>query len=397
MEERDFPMVKKKSGVKKIKEKNTKEKDGKVKKLFGVDFILLFTTLLLLVIGLTMLFSTTSATDMNSDNVYGSIIRQGGVALIGLVAMFAFALRLDHRYVKPVSVILYVLIMLVMIGVSFFGLDSHGARRQINTPVGSLQPSEFSKYAMIILLSVRFAMAKKGQIKTWKEMWICLAIIGIPSAICLILQRHASGAGVHIIIGFLMLLVAGVDLKKFIPTSLIVGGISLAVVLLTDFRYTRIMSYLNQSADAQGDNYQANQAILAVGSGGLFGLGLGNGRQKYSYLPEAENDYIFAIVGEELGFIGSVIVVLLFCILIWRGITIALNCKDTFGTYMAFGITALLGFQVALNMFVVLRLFPSTGMQLPFFSKGGSSMLATLMGIGLLLSVSRDNIRRQEE
>ena len=128
-----------------------------------------------------------------------------------------------------------------------------------------------------------------------------------------------------------------------------------------------------------------------MGSGGLFGKGLGNSKQKYSYLPEAENDYIFAIVGEELGFIGSVLIVVLFCIVIWRGISIAVNSKDSFGTYLAFGITVLLGFQVLVNMCVVLKMIPSTGMQLPLFSSGGSSMLATLMGIGMLLSISKAN------
>ena len=192
-----------------------------------------------------------------------------------------------------------------------------------------------------------------------------------------------------------MIIAAGADWRKLITVGLIGGGGVAAVILATGFRVDRIMGFLDKGADVQGNNWQATQSIYAVGSGGLFGLGLGNSRQKYSYLPEAENDYIFAIVGEELGFIGSVLIVLLFCIVIWRGITIALNCKDSFGTYTAFGISVLIGFQVVINMWVVLRLMPSTGMQLPLFSLGGSSMLVTLTGFGILLAISRENLNNK--
>ncbi len=359
--------------------------------IFNVDFILLFTVLVLLVIGLTMLFSTTSAANMRSGNVYSSIIKQSAVALVGLVIMFVLATGVDYRILKKTSVISYILIAILMVLVAFIGHESHGATRQIKIPlIGSLQPSEFSKYIMIIMLAARFSMIKKGDIKTWKELITNLVIIGIPVVICLLLQRHASAALIHIFVGGVMLIAIGADWKKLIPVGLVGGGGVLAIILATGFRVDRIVGFLNKTADVQGDNWQATQAIYAVGSGGLFGLGLGNSRQKYSYLPEAENDYIFAIVGEELGFIGAVIVVLLFCIVIWRGISIAMRAKDTFGVYTAFGITVLIGFQVLINMCVVLRLLPSTGMQLPLFSLGGSSMLATLTGFGILLSISRD-------
>lgn len=373
----------------------TKKKKREPLGILNVDFILLFTVLVLLVIGLTMLFSTTSAANMSSGNVYAPIIKQSAVALAGLVAMFVISTFVDYRIFKKYSGIAYIAIALLMILVAFIGLDSHGARRQIAVPfIGSLQPSEFSKYIMIITLATRFSVIKKGAIKEWKELFFNLAIIAAPVAICLLLQRHASAALVHLFVGGVMLIAVGADWRKLIPVGLVGGGAVLAVILATGFRVDRIMGFLDRGADIQGNNWQATQAIYAVGSGGLFGLGLGNSRQKYSYLPEAENDYIFAIVGEELGFIGSVIVVLLFCIAIWRGITIALNCKDTFGTYTAFGITVLIGFQVMINMCVVLRLMPSTGMQLPLFSLGGSSMLVTLIGFGILLAISRENLRK---
>lgn len=372
------------------------KKQRKSPAIFNVDFILLFTVLVLLVIGLTMLFSTTSAANMASGNVYAPIIKQSIVALVGLCIMLITATMIDYRIFKKYSGIAYIAIAVLMILVAFIGMDSHGARRQIAVPfIGSLQPSEFSKYIMIITLAMRLSVIKKGDIKTWKELFYQLAIIGIPVAICLLLQRHASAALVHLFVGGVILIAAGADWSKLIPVGVIGGGAILAVIMATGFRVDRIMGFLDKSADVQGNNWQATQAIYAVGSGGLFGLGLGNSRQKYSYLPEAENDYIFAIVGEELGFIGSLIVVILFCIVIWRGISIAINCKDTFGTYTAFGITVLIGFQVLINMWVVLRLMPSTGMQLPLFSLGGSSMLVTLSGFGILLAISRDNLKNK--
>ncbi len=363
--------------------------------VLNVDFILLFTVLVLLVIGLTMLYSTTSAANMGSGNVYSSIIKQGAIALVGLCIMFFISTFVDYRILKKYSGIMYIAIAILMILVAFIGLDSHGARRQIAIPgFGSLQPSEFSKYIMIIALAARFSSLKKNAIKTWKELIMSLVIIGSPVVICLLFQRHASAALVHMFVGGVMLIAAGTDWKKLLPVGLIGGGGVLAVILATGFRVDRITGFLDKGADVQGNNWQATQAIYAVGSGGLFGLGLGNSRQKYSYLPEAENDYIFAIVCEELGFIGALIVVLLFCIVIWRGITIAINCKDSFGTYTAFGITVLIGFQVLINMCVVLRLMPSTGMQLPLFSLGGSSMLVTLTGFGILLAISRANLKK---
>lgn len=372
------------------------KKKGKTGGILNVDFILLFTVLVLLVIGLTMLFSTSSAANMSSGKVYAPIIKQSIVAAVGLFFMFFISTVVSYKTIKKYSVAAYIAIAILMVLVAFIGMDSHGARRQIAVPfIGSLQPSEFSKYIMILTLAARLSMIKKGEIKTWPELIYNLAIVGIPAAICLLLQRHASAALVHLFVGGIMLIVAGADWRKLIPVGLVGGGGVAAVILATGFRMDRIMGFLDKGADVQGNNWQATQSIYAVGSGGLFGLGLGNSRQKYSYLPEAENDYIFAIVGEELGFIGSVIIVLLFCIVIWRGITIALNCKDSFGTYTAFGISVLIGFQVVVNMWVVLRLMPSTGMQLPLFSLGGSSMLVTLTGFGILLAISRENINNK--
>ncbi len=388
--------------TKKAKEKQNKEEKVKNKKIqsnffkIEADFTLLFAVLLLLVLGLTMLFSVSSAANMRSGNVYGPIIKQSALAFIGLILMVVMA-KYDYRRLQKYSGIIYVINIVVMFLVRFIGVDSHGARRQINIGIGSIQPSEFSKYFMILWLATRFANIKKGEIKTWKEMLIDIGAVAIPVVECLLLQRHASAAIVHLVIGGAMLVAAGVDMKKIIPIGLVGGAGILAVILGTGFRVDRITSFLNMGSDVQGIDWQSTQSMYAVGSGGLFGLGLGNSRQKYSYLPEAENDYIFAIVGEELGFIGSVMIVLLFCVVIWRGISIALQSRDSFGTHMAFGITVLIGFQVLVNMCVVLCLMPSTGMQLPLFSSGGSSIMATLTGVGIMLSISKRSKMAKEE
>ncbi len=358
----------------------------------GIDFTLLFSALILLVVGLTMLFSVSSAANMTNGKVYSPIIKQAALASVGLVFMFMLS-KFDYRKIRPYSGILYIISTIVMILVGFIGVDSHGARRQISIGIGTIQPSEFSKYIMIIWLAARFAATKKSEIKSWNELLTNLAGVAIPVLECLLIQRHASAAIVHMFIGFAMIVAAGVDWKKIIPIGALGAGGMLAVILGTGFRVDRITSFLNFGDNSQGIDWQTKQSLLAVGSGGLFGEGLGNSKQKYSYLPEAENDYIFAIVGEELGFIGAVLIIILFCIVIWRGISIAMNCRDSFGTYTAFGITVLIGFQVLVNMSVVLKLIPSTGMQLPLFSSGGSSMLATLMGIGMLLSISRQNYK----
>lgn len=192
--------------------------------------------------------------------------------------------------------------------------------------------------------------------------------------------------------------VVGTRLTYFIGAGGL-GAIALAVYLLvsssssegSDFRFDRIQTWLNPEADFIGKGWQINQSLFAIGSGGMFGLGLGNSKQKYLYLPEPQNDFIFAVLAEELGFFGSVLVIILFILFIWRGIVIAMKSQDTFGCLIAIGVTTMIGLQALINLAVVTNTIPVTGMPLPFFSYGGSAMIANLMAIGLLLSVSRNS------
>ncbi|MCD8048182.1 MAG: putative lipid II flippase FtsW [Clostridia bacterium] len=359
-------------------------------KMGGIDFTLLFTVLLLLVIGLTMLFSASSAANMTSGNVYSTIIKQSLLAAVGIVMMLIISMW-DYKKIKKLANKLYFIFdVVLMLLVPFIGIASHGATRQLDLGFISFQPSEFSKYFLIIALAARFSGLGKKKSQTWFEFAVQMVYILVPTIICAGFQSHLSAAIIHIAVGLVMMIAAGIKWKKM---AVILGGAGVGGILLvlsSDYRRARVLSFFQSGGvDIQGRDWQSTQSSYAVGSGGLFGLGLGNSRQKYSYLPEAENDYIFAIVAEELGFVGTVLIILLYCVLIWRGITIAVNCKDSFGSYLAFGITVLIGLQTLINMGVVLQLLPSTGMQLPLFSSGGTSLVITLMGFGLLLSVSR--------
>lgn len=360
----------------------------------AMDFTLLFCILILFVAGLSILFSASSGANMRSGNVYGPILKQAVLGVCGLVVMFIVS-NIDYSIVRRLSGIAYFIGLGMMFAVPIIGFASHGATRQIDLKIISIQPSEFSKYFLIIWLAAQFSVKRNERADTWDEIRNYVIWIALPVLACF-LQSHASAALVHLAIGGVMVLARGIDKKKMrvlIPLGIIAMIGVIAIVFLTGgYRVERLMSYLGINNDDQDIGWQANQSMLAVGSGGLFGLGIGNSRQKYSYLPEAENDYIFAIAAEELGFIGSLIIIILFMVVIWRGVLIAINCKDSFGSYLAFGISALIGIQTFINMGVVLKLLPSTGMQLPLFSSGGTSLMITLAGFGLLLSISR-NIR----
>lgn len=375
------------TNVVKFKSKRTKSERG------TIDFPLMFAVLVLMVIGLVMLFSASSAANMDTGRVYAPTVKQAILGLAGIVVMLCIAMT-DYKIIRQFSGILYVCGMIFMFIVPLIGVASHGATRQIDLKIITVQPSEFSKYFMIFWLATQFTMRKNEKIDTMSEFFGYLLWIIIPVAACF-LQSHASAALLHIALGGTMILARGINkrLYKYIVPLAMAGivAVAAAVVLFGgEYRVSRIKSYLGLLDDAQGADWQSMQSAYAVGSGGLFGLGMFNSRQKYSYLPEAENDYIFAIVAEEFGFVGAMLIILLFCFVVGRGIFIAIRCKDAFGAYLAFGISALIGLQVFINMGVVLEILPSTGMQLPLFSSGGTSLLAMLAGFGILLSVSRN-------
>lgn len=352
-----------------------------------VDFILLVLILSLLLFGFVMLFSASSPSVADSG-VGRMLIRQGAIIAMGSFLM-GFAMINDyHMYVK-LNGTLFVGSVVVMFLVAFIGFASHGATRQISLGFISFQPSEFSKIVLILYFAARFSRkSTQNVVDDWKNIGWCACVLGLYGFACL-LQSHMSAAIVLILIGALMMIAAGFPMKWTLIGGSVGGLFATLFIVTEEYRLNRVLALFNPFKYKQSIGWQIVQSLYAVGSGGLFGLGLGQSRQKFKYLPEAQNDYIYAVVCEELGFIGGVVVILLFVLFVWRGISIALNAKDRFGMYTAFGITCMVGLQMLINIGVVLSVLPSTGMQLPLFSSGGSSLLATMWGMGILLNISK--------
>lgn len=355
-----------------------------------VDFILLVIIMCLLLFGLVMLFSASSPSALQSGNVYSIILKQGSISLIGCLCMFVAA-NYDYHRLKKLSRLILTVTFGLMILVPIIGFASHGAIRQISLGPISFQPSELAKFALVIYYSARFSDKRTSNLVTDKKnMLTSFLVLAAFIATCF-LQSHLSAAVVLAVISVMMIVIAGLPMKYIygVGAAGLVG--ILGIGLTASYRLDRFKALFDPFAYERGIGWQIIQSLYAVGSGGLFGLGLGQSRQKYRYLPEAHNDYIYAVICEELGFIGGIAVMLLFVLLVWRGMSIALNAKDKFGMYLAFGVTSIIGIQMLINIGVVLSVLPSTGMQLPFFSAGGTSMIVMLTGMGILLNISKSS------
>lgn len=359
-----------------------KEKRG------AFDYTYFMTVMILLTFGLIMVFSASSPTSYYTyNNSYMVVQKQLLWVLLGLVAMFVMA-SIDYRVLKRFALPLLITSIVLLLLVPIIGIEVKGAKRWLGFGSLRFQPSEIAKIAVIIYFS--YSLSQIGdKIKNFMVLWKpYLIILGIFSGL-LMLEPHFSGTIVICAIGVLIMIIAGARLSHFALLSIpaIVGGI--ALVFFEPYRMKRITSFLDPLADKLGSGWQITQSLYAIGSGGLFGLGLGRSRQKFLYIPEPQNDFIFSILCEELGFIGAVFLLILFLILIWRGIKIAVDAPDTFGSLVAFGITALIAVQVLINVAVVSASMPVTGMLLPFFSAGGSSMIFLLGSMGIMLNISR--------
>ena len=274
-----------------------------------------------------------------------------------------------------------------------------GARRWINIAGFNFQPSEFAKIGFIIFFAAILSDVKEhGKIKEYKYGFLYPIVwMGPIVAAIFVLQNHFSATFIIGVVTIMQMFVAGTRITHFIITGLlgVLAGAGALIIkngelsLGTDFRSSRIQTWLDPFSDPTGDGWQIIQSLYAIGSGGLFGVGLGNSKQKYLYLPEPHNDFIFAVLAEELGFVGCVFVILLFTIFVWRGVVISMKAKDNFGCLIAIGIITMLGLQAIINIAVVTGTIPVTGMPLPFFSYGGTALIANLMAVGILLNISR--------
>lgn len=358
----------------------------------SIDMPLLIITLTLLVFGLIMLYSASYVVGIyrKGDSMH-YIKNQLVFAAVGVVVMFAVS-KIDYRILKRYSWLVLGLTYIMLVIVLFMP-EIKGVKRWIIIPhVLSFQPSEIAKFAVILLFADM--IQKKGdRMKTLQHGVIPFGTILASVALLMLLEPHLSGTVIIFAIGVIMMFVGGTDIKWFvIGISILVVGVIGAVIMFPDlvpYAQTRIVAWRNPEADLTGSGYQSYQSLLAIGSGGLFGLGLGNSRQKHLHLPEPQNDFIFSVICEELGFFGGMMVIGLFFALLVRGIYIASRAKDKFGAMLVVGIVSQISVQAFLNIAVATNTIPNTGISLPFFSEGGTSLLMLLGEMGIALSVSR--------
>lgn len=352
----------------------------------GVDVVLIMTVATLLATGLIMVYSATYALGFqvyNNPNYF--LIRQGAWVIIGTVALLIM-MRIQYTGWQRISVLVMAGTLLVLAGLLVFGGERFGGRRWFFG--GSVQPSELAKLAVIIYIA-DWLSSKGEQIRDVTYGLVPFAIlIGVVTGLIL-LQPDFSTSMLIAATAFAMFFVAGAEVKQ-LAISVLVGGSALVILILqAPYRLERIAVFLDPMSDPSEEGYQIVQTLRALVWGGVTGQGLGNSQQKLGALPAAHTDAIFAVLGEELGLIGGLIVIGLFAILAYRGFRIAQNASGTFGMLLATGVTTWLAFQALINIAVVTSTIPFTGIPLPFISFGGSSLVASMAGVGLLLNISK--------
>lgn len=361
------------------------------------DYSLLFIILFLTGFGLVMIYSA-SAYDAagQMDNEYYYLTHQGFAVVLGIIGMFVISV-IPYHFWERFAVLGYgVSMVLILLVLTPLGIEANGARRWLNLGI-SVQPAEIAKLAMILFLSSM--ICKMGRnIRTGRGFWF---ILGMALPHCILVWKITDNMSSAIIIfgiAFLMLFVASPDYKRFVGIGAVcVVGAVLLVYMITKmssfegagFRVERIAAWLDPEAYASGKGFQTLQALYAIGSGEIFGKGLGQSIQKLGFLPEQQNDMIFSIICEELGLFGGIAVILIFVLLIWRLMVIANNASDLFGALLVVGVMGHISIQVILNIAVVTNTIPNTGISLPFISYGGSAAMFMLLEMGLVMSVAR--------
>ena len=376
-----------------------KPRKRRVKKEFFYDYTLLFIVLFLVCFGLIMLYSTSSyeANLEFGDPAY-YLKKQIFATIIGIGVMVVANL-VDYHILEKFATLGYVVsIVMILLVLSPIGREFNGARRWIFIGSISVQPAEIAKIALILLVAVLICKMGKG-IRTWKGLGVILAIAAFPAALILLITSNLSSAIIVMGIAVLMCFVADPKYKKYILLALAVVAFAVlavsVIVSVTEgsagsgnYRFDRVLAWLNPEAFADDEGFQTLQALYAIGSGGIWGKGLGQSMQKLGFLPEAQNDMVFSIICEELGLFGAFCVILLFIMLIWRFMFIANNAPDLFGALLVVGVMAHFAIQVVLNIAVVTNTIPNTGITLPFISYGGTSILFLLAEIGIVLNVA---------
>ncbi len=352
---------------------------------------LILSTFLLVLIGFIFVYSASSySAQLNYGNKYYFLTKQIIGALIGVLAMILTS-KIDYRIYQKykLPILILGLILLAVVFIPGLGVSNYGARRWIRLPGFTIQPSEIAKFCFVIFCA-QYLAKNKDIITTFKGI---LPILLIGGVMCVLIMLEPN-MSITICVGLVMLImlfVGGARIKHFLILSIPIICLGVMLVIIEPYRMQRLIAFINPWANPQGEGYQLIQSLYSLSGGGLFGVGLFNSRQKYLFLPFSESDFIFSIIGEETGFVGCLVVILLFTTLIYQGIKIAYQAKDRFGCYLASGIIAIIGIQVLINIAVVSASIPPTGVPLPFISAGSTALVVFMASIGILLNIHKQS------
>ena len=327
------------------------------------------------------------------NDAYYFLKRQILSASLGAIIMFAIS-RLDYRYLEKYTYYIMgiTFLMLIALMVPDIGKEVGGARRWLILGSFTFQPSELAKFALVLFIA-KSLVKRSDQLKNFAYGYLPKLIVLGFFIVPILFQPDLGTATIICLVTFTMLMIAGLRSKFLVYSVLAVVPLFVIAIINAEYRMRRIVAFLNPWEHQTNEGFQIIQSFYAFGRGGLFGTGIGGSSQKLFYLPEAHTDFIFSVIGEELGFVGALIIVLLFSILIWRGFAIAYRAKDSFGTHLAIGLTLLIGMQAFMNMGIAVGLLPTKGMTLPFISMGGSSLIVLMLSIGVLLNISEKQIQ----
>jgi len=355
----------------------------------GFDQNILLIAVVLTCFGVVMVYSSSSimATKRYADGFF-FLKRQGLYALVGFAAM-ALTMQIDYHHWRRLAVpaLFVCALLLLLVFVPGIGSRAGGASRWLRFPGFSVQPSELAKLGLVLYLAHSLAK-KKEKVQTFKLGFLPYMIL-LAGLLGLVLAQPDLGSAVTMAaVALCMLMVAGTRWRHLVSVVVLALPFLYFLVMNVDYRRRRILAFLDPWDDPTGTGFQIIQSWIAFGTGGWLGNGLGEGKQKLFFLPEAHTDFIFSVVGEELGFAGVLVITAMFLMLIMRGIRTALNAPDDFGKYLAFGLSVLIGLEAFTNIAVVLGMLPTKGLALPFLSYGGTSLLCTLLAVGVLLNIS---------
>lgn len=383
-------VIKKKAINKKEVNKKVKRKSNNKRKWGGVDKGLLVVIIVMLCIGVTMIYSASSYYAMFENGSSTFFLKKILTwTIVGLIAMFV-TMNIDYQVFKngKFTIFIYSVTALALIYVRFFSKPINGAYRWIQIGPLSVQPSEIAKY--VVILSIAYYMDRyKKNIRNFWSGPIAGFAIATGLAVWILVGRNLSVTGIVLGVGFIMVFVSGAKKAHTLPFIPLGMGLGYILMKSADYRWARFTSFLDPWKDPTGSSYQVIQSIYALGSGGITGVGLGESRQKMLFLPEPHNDFIFAVIGEEFGLIGCVILIALFMFIVYKGTIIANKAKDTYGFLIAIGITSVISLQAIINIAVVTSSMPVTGVPLPFISYGGTALVVNLAAMGILLNISR--------